>query len=187
MRSQPKGSERQRHFKRQQKQRDCQYPLPEGNLQPERCGRLEVRNESISGKTLLQIKDFLGRPFVCSRIRHEGHVSIPNHETIFHVGDQLFIVCSEEDAEAVTAFIGKEIHVDWEKQDTPMVSRRILVTKSEINGKKLGSLHFRSMYGVNVTRINRSGMDLFADPNLVLQVGDRLLHRRHLSRRKHLG
>ena len=136
---------------------------------------LEVRNESISGKTLLQIKDFLGRPFVCSRIRHEGHVSIPNHETIFHVGDQLFIVCSEDDAEAVTAFIGKEIHVDWEKQDTPMVSRRILVTKSEINGKKLGSLHFRSMYGVNVTRINRSGMDLFADPNLVLQVGDRVM------------
>ena len=120
-------------------------------------------------------QDFLGRPFVCSRIRHEGHVSIPNHETIFHVGDQLFIVCSEEDAEAVTAFIGKEIHVDWEKQDTPMVSRRILVTKSEINGKKLGSLHFRSMYGVNVTRINRSGMDLFADPNLVLQVGDRVM------------
>lgn len=136
---------------------------------------LEVRNESISRKTLLQIKDFLGRPFVCSRIRHEGHVSIPNHETIFHVGDQLFIVCSEEDAEAVAAFIGKEIHVDWEKQDTPMVSRRILVTKSEINGKKLGSLHFRSMYGVNVTRINRSGMDLFADPNLVLQVGDRVM------------
>lgn len=136
---------------------------------------LEVRNESISGKTLLQIKDFLGRPFVCSRIRHEGHVSIPNHETIFHVGDQLFIVCSEEDAEAVTAFIGKEIHVDGEKQAPPMVSRRILVTKSEINGKKLGSLHFRSMYGVNVTRINRSGMDLFADPNLVLQVGDRVM------------
>ena len=136
---------------------------------------LEVRNESISGKTLLQIKDFLGRPFVCSRIRHEGHVSIPNHETIFHVGDQLFIVCSEEDAEAVAAFIGKEIHVDGEKQAPPMVSRRILVTKSEINGKKLGSLHFRSMYGVNVTRINRSGMDLFADPNLVLQVGDRVM------------
>ena len=125
---------------------------------------LEVRNESISGKTLLQIKDFLGRPFVCSRIRHEGHVSIPNHETIFHVGDQLFIVCSEEDAEAVTAFIGKEIHVDWEKQDTPMVSRRILVTKSEINGKKLGSLHFRSMYGVNVLGNQLKRLDT---PNIV--------------------
>lgn len=128
---------------------------------------LEVRNEAIDGKKLIQVKDFLGRSFVCSRIRHEGHVSIPNQDTEFHIGDQLFIVCSEEDAEAVTAFIGREIQVDWEKQDTPMVSRRILVTKSEINGKKLGSMHFRSMYGVNVTRINRSGMDLFADPNLV--------------------
>lgn len=136
---------------------------------------LEVRNESIDGKKLLQIKEFLGRPFVCSRIRHEGHVSIPNQDTEFHIGDQVFIVCSEEDAEAVIAFIGKEIQVDWEKQDMPMVSRRILVTKSEINGKKLGSLHFRSMYGVNVTRINRSGMDLFADPNLILQVGDRVM------------
>ena len=136
---------------------------------------LEVRNESIDGKKLIQIKEFMGRPFVCSRIRHEGHVSIPNQDTEFHIGDQVFIVCSEEDAEAVTAFIGKEIQVDWEKQDMPMVSRRILVTKSEINGKKLGSLHFRSMYGVNVTRINRSGMDLFADPNLILQVGDRVM------------
>ncbi|MDO4164382.1 MAG: putative transporter [Bacteroides sp.] len=136
---------------------------------------LEVRNESIDGKKLLQVKDFLGRPFVCSRIRHEGHVSIPNQDTEFHLGDQLFIVCSEEDAAAVTAFIGREIQVDWEKQDTPMVSRRILVTKSEINGRKLGSMHFRSMYGVNVTRVNRSGMDLFADPNLVLQVGDRVM------------
>ena len=136
---------------------------------------LEVRNESINGKTLLQVKNFLGRPFVCSRIRHEGHVSIPNHETIFHTGDQLFIVCSEEDAEAIIAFIGKEVEVDWEHQDMPMVSRRILVTKSEVNGKKLGSMHFRSMYGVNVTRVNRSGMDLFADPNLVLQVGDRVM------------
>ena len=136
---------------------------------------LEVRNESIDGKKLIQVKDFLGRSFVCSRIRHEGHVSIPNQDTVFHIGDQLFIVCSEEDAEAVIAFIGKEIQVDWEKQDMPMVSRRILVTKSEINGKKLGSMHFRSMYGVNVTRINRSGMDLFADPNLILQVGDRVM------------
>ncbi len=136
---------------------------------------LEVRNESIDGKKLLQVKEFLGRPFVCSRIRHEGHVTIPNQDTRFHLGDQLFIVCSEEDAEAVTAFIGREIEVDWEKQDLPMVSRRILVTKPEINGKKLGSLHFRSMYDVNVTRVNRSGVDLFADPNLTLQVGDRVM------------
>ena len=136
---------------------------------------LEVRNESLEGKTIIEVKNFLARPFVCSRIRHDGHVSIPNQDTVFHLGDQLFIVCSEEDAAAVTAFIGPEIQVDWEKQDMPMVSRRILVTKSEINGRKLGSMHFRSMYGVNVTRINRSGTDLFADPNLVLQVGDRVM------------
>ena len=134
-----------------------------------------MRNESISGKTLIKVKEFLGRPFVCSRICHEGHVSIPNHETTFNIGDQLFIVCSEEDAPAVTAFIGREIEVDWEKQDMPMVSRRILVTKSDVNGKKLGDMHFRSMYGVNVTRVNRSGMDLFAAPNLTLQVGDRVM------------
>ena len=136
---------------------------------------LEVRNESIDGKRLIQVKDFLGRPFVCSRIRHEGHVSIPNHETEFHMGDQVFIVCSEEDAEAIIAFIGKEVQVDWEKQDMPMVSRRILITKSDINGKKLGDMHFRSMFGVNITRVNRSGMDWFADPHLTLQVGDRVM------------
>ena len=136
---------------------------------------LEVRNESIDGKRLIQVKDYLGRPFVCSRIRHEGHVSIPNHETEFHMGDQVFIVCSEEDTEAIIAFIGKEVQVDWEKQDMPMVSRRILITKSDINGKKLGDMHFRSMFGVNITRVNRSGMDLFADPHLTLQVGDRVM------------
>ena len=136
---------------------------------------LEDRNESISGKTLMEIKDFLGRQFVCSRIRHEGHVSIPDRETEFHLGDQLFIVCSQEDAAAITVFIGKTADIDWEKQDLPMVSRRILVTKPEINGKTLGSMHFRSMFGVNVTRVNRSGMDLFANPNLVLQVGDRVM------------
>ncbi|MGN0257615.1 MAG: putative transporter [Bacteroides sp.] len=146
-----------------------------GNKHKPHILHLEVRNESISGKTLIKVKEFLGRPFVCSRIRHEGHVSIPNHETTFNIGDQLFIVCSEEDAPAVTAFIGREIHVDWEQQDMPMVSRRILITKSDINGKKLGDMHFRSMYGVNVTRVNRSGMDLFADPNLTLQVGDRVM------------
>ena len=108
-------------------------------------------------------------------MRHEGHVSIPERDTVFHTGDQLHIVCSEEDAEAITAFIGRGVQIDWERQDMPMVSRRILVTKSEINGKSLGSMHFRSIFGVNVTRVNRSGVDLFADPNLELQVGDRVM------------
>ena len=136
---------------------------------------LEMHNEALNGKTLLEVKEFLGREFVCSRILQNGHVSIPTRDTIFHVGDQLFIVCAEDDAPAITAFIGQKIEVDWEKQDVPMVSRRILITQTKMNGKTLGSLHFSSMYGVNVTRVNRSGMDLFANRNLVLQVGDRLM------------
>lgn len=140
-----------------------------------RMMHLEVHNEALAGKTLLQVKDFMGRDFVCSRILQNGHVSIPTRDTIFHVGDQLFVVCAEDDADAIIAFIGPMIKVDWEKQDTPMVSRRILITQTKMNGKHLGELHFSSMYGVNVTRVNRSGMDLFASRNLTLQVGDRVM------------
>ena len=136
---------------------------------------LEVHNEALAGKTLLQVKEFMGREFVCSRILQHGHVSIPMRDTIFNVGDQLFIVCAEDDAEAIIAFIGPKIEVDWEKQDTPMVSRRILITQPKMNGKQLGELHFSSMYNVNVTRVNRSGMDIFASRNLTLQVGDRVM------------
>lgn len=136
---------------------------------------VEVHNEALSGKTLMEVKDFLNREFVCSRILQNGHVSIPTRDTIFHLGDQLFIVCAEDDAEAIIAFIGRLIEVDWEKQDVPLVSRRILVTQPKMNGKTLGQLHFSSIYGVNVTRVNRSGMDLFASRNLKLQVGDRLM------------
>ena len=136
---------------------------------------LEVHNEALDGKTLFQVKNFLGRDFVISRILQNGHVSIPNRDTVFHVGDQMLVVCAEDDAEAITAFIGPEIQVNWKKQDTPMVSRRILVTQSNMNGKRLGQLHFSSIYGVNVTRVNRSGMDIFASPDLALQVGDRVM------------
>ena len=135
---------------------------------------LEVHNEALDGKTLFQVKNFLGRNFVISRILQNGHVSIPNKDTVFHVGDQMYVVCAEDDAEAITAFIGPKIQVNWAKQDTPMVSRRILVTQSNMNGKRLGQLHFSSIYGVNVTRVNRSGMDIFASPDLTLQVGDRV-------------
>ena len=136
---------------------------------------LEVHNEALDGKTLFQVKNFLGRDFVISRILQNGHVSIPNRDTVFHVGDQMLVVCAEDDAEAITAFIGPEIQVNWKKQDIPMVSRRILVTQSNMNGKRLGQLHFSSIYGVNVTRVNRSGMDIFASPDLALQVGDRVM------------
>lgn len=136
---------------------------------------LEVTNLYLEGKTLAQVHNFLNRDFVCSRILHDGHVNIPNGSTIFHIGDKLFVVCAENDAEAIIAFIGPTINVDWKKQDEPMVSKRILVTRSSINGKTLGQMHFSSAYGVNVTRVTRQGMDLFAIPSLSLQVGDRIM------------
>lgn len=136
---------------------------------------LEVTNLYLEGKTLAQVHNFLSRDFVCSRILHDGHVSIPNGSTIFHIGDKLFVVCAENDAEAIIAFIGPTINVDWKKQDEPMVSKRILVTRSSINGKTLGQMHFSSAYGVNVTRVTRQGMDLFAISSLSLQVGDRIM------------
>lgn len=136
---------------------------------------LEVTNLYLEGKTLAQVHNFLNRDFVCSRILHDGHVNIPNGSTIFHIGDKLFVVCAENDAEAIIAFIGPTINVDWKKQDEPMVSKRILVTRSSINGKTLGQMHFSSAYRVNVTRVTRQGMDLFAIPSLSLQVGDRIM------------
>lgn len=139
---------------------------------------LRVQNEALSGKKLSQVQSFLARDFVCSRILQDGRVHIPNADTVLRLGDEMNIVCAEDDSEAIEAFIGPKIdQINWDdqKQDKPMVSRRILVTQPAINGKTLGELHFSSMYGVNVTRINRSGMDLFAARQLTLQVGDRVM------------
>ena len=136
---------------------------------------LEVTNKYLEGKTLLQVHDFLNRDFVVSRLVHDGEVCIPNRNTLFHVGDQMLIVCAEADYEAIVAFIGPKIDVDFEAQDQPMVSKRILITNPKINGKTLSSMHFSSVHGVNVTRVTRHGMDLFASAGLPLQVGDKIM------------
>lgn len=138
---------------------------------------LEVKNKYIAGRTLLQIHEFLNRDFVCSRILHDGHVSIPNRNTIFEVGDQLYVTCADADVEPIKAFIGPEVEVDWDRQDQdrPFVSKRIVVTKSNINGKTLAGMHFSSAFGVNVTRITRQGMEIFASSSVALQVGDKLM------------
>lgn len=136
---------------------------------------LEVTNKYLEGKTLLQVHDFLNRDFVVSRLVHNGELSIPNRNTIFHMGDQMLIVCAEADQEAIMAFIGPKLDIDFEQSDQPLVSKRILITNPKINGKSLGSMHFSSMYGVNVTRVTRHGMDLFASTSLPLQVGDRIM------------
>lgn len=139
---------------------------------------LKVQNEALTGKKLSQVQAFLARDFVCTRIIQDNRMVSPNANTVLRLGDKMFIVCAEDDSEAIMTFIGPSIDMDWNAtnhSDKPMVSRRILVTQPQINGKTLGELHFSSMYGVNVTRVNRSGMDLFAARNLRLQVGDRVM------------
>ncbi|MBR4269296.1 MAG: putative transporter [Prevotella sp.] len=139
---------------------------------------LIVENQFLAGHTMLEIHDFMKRDFVCSRILRDGQLIIPKSSTALEMGDKIYIVCSEQDAEAVQAFIGHETVVpEFAEQEKTkqMISRRILVTKPEINGKTLAKLHFSSVYGVNVTRVTRQGMDIFARSNLPLQVGDKLM------------
>ncbi len=138
---------------------------------------LRVSNIYLDGRNLMQIHDFLNRDFVCSRYLHDGLVSIPNRDTIFKVGDELMIVCAEVDVEPIKAFIGPEVDTEWnvEYEKQPMVARRIVVTKPSMNGKTLGKMHFSSLYGVNVTRITRHGIDLFAGSNHHFHIGDRVL------------
>lgn len=140
---------------------------------------LRVENAYITGRTLMELYDFLNRDIVCSRMLHNGELIIPNRKTTFEVGDEILVVCAEADAEAVKAFIGPEIEADWDrKKDEKVehfVSRRIIVTRPEMNGKTLGKMHFSSVYGVNVTRISRQGMDIFASRNHHFHIGDRIL------------
>lgn len=136
---------------------------------------LKVTNSYLEGRTVAQIHEFLNRDFVCTRILHDGHVSTPQGNSVLHINDLIYVVCAESDAEPIIAFIGPVVEVDWKKQDEPMVSKRIVVTRSSINGKTLGQMHFSSVHGVNVTRVTRQGMDLFASPSLSLQVGDRIM------------
>ena len=138
---------------------------------------LKVSNAYIAGRSLLEISQFLNRDVICTRLLHKGEVIIPNRNTIFSLGDELLIVCTEGDSEAIKAFIGPEIDTPWhtEAEAQPLISRRIVVTNPAMNGKTLGKMHFSSVYGVNITRITRQGMDLFASRNHHFQIGDRIM------------
>ena len=136
---------------------------------------IQVTNAYLAGKTLLQVHNFLNRDYVCTRLLRRGELLVPNRDTVLEIGDKLYVACAESDSEAIVAFIGPEIERDWTEEEQPLVSKRLLVTKPEMNGKKLSSIHFGSSHGVNVTRVTRQGMDIFASASLRLQVGDRVM------------
>lgn len=137
---------------------------------------VEVTNPALDGITIKHLRELSNRDFVCSRILQNGQINLPTKDTILHVGNHLLIVCTSDEAEAITTFIGEQVDADMEFDDkhSPLVSRRILVTEENVNGKTLMQLSLSGKFGVNVTRIYRSGIDLFARPDQRLQVGDRI-------------
>lgn len=137
---------------------------------------LEMTNERLDGKTILELRRLINREFICSRLLHEGVVITPHRDSVVNLGDQLCVVSSEDDGEAIRTLLGSAVEVEWDnvKGTEPLVSRRIVVTKEKLNGKTLGQLHLGSIYDVTITRVVRSGTELFASASLVLQIGDRL-------------
>ncbi len=136
---------------------------------------LKVTNKMIDGLSMIKLHTLISCDYVVSRIeKPDGTVIIPTSQDTIEYGDICLIVCSQQDEELFTRFIGPIIEKTWEMDKGPVVSRRILVTKTEYNGIKLGSMRLHSAYKLNVTRVNRAGVDLVAGPNLRLQMGDRL-------------
>ncbi len=136
---------------------------------------LRADNAYISGRTILELTEFLRRDFVVTRMYHGEEFIVPNSKTVVTHGDELYVVCAESDAEAIKAFIGPETGRDFESEDageTRMVSRKIVVTNHRVNGKTLGKMHFSRFYGVNISRIVRQGMTFFASKNHHFHIGD---------------
>ncbi len=142
----------------------------------------QVHNPAIFNKSIKEIGGLNSYPkFVISRLWRDGNVSIPTSEKIIKEGDRLLVITSEKNTPALTVLFGEQEHTDWNKEDidwnaidSQLISQRIVVTRPELNGKKLGSLHLRNHYGINISRVYRSGVQLLATAELTLQLGDRL-------------
>jgi AspT/YidE/YbjL antiporter-like protein len=146
-----------------------------------KVNEFQVSNPSIYGKNIKDVMRLTDEHFVISRVWRDGSVSIPTSDTILRQNDHLLVCSSNSDIEKIKVLFGEQENVDWNKEDidwnaidSQLVSRRILITKDEVNGVKLGSLRLRNLYGINITRVNRAGIDLFASSDLRLQIGDRL-------------
>ena len=141
---------------------------------------LIVKNPAIFNKTVAELSNLLEhRDFVISRVWRDSNkqIEIASANTVLQENDKVFVITTETDAETIKTFIGEEIDMErkqWIRMESQFINRRILITKPELNGKRLGQLKLRKLYGINITRINRAGVDLVAKPGLTLQVGDRV-------------
>lgn len=141
---------------------------------------VEFTNRMLDGRSVAYMRDLVNRQFVISRILHKGEILMADADSRVFVGDRLCVICQAEDSEAIVAFFGHSVEMDDEQwgNNTPnseLISRRILITKPSINGKKFSDLRLRTKYGITITRVNRAGMDLIPYQGLELQVGDRVM------------
>lgn len=141
----------------------------------------QVCNPAIYHKSIKEIMHLTEKHFVISRVWRNGKVTIPTSDTTLEDGDHLLIISVKADVESIKVLFGEQENVDWNKKDidwnaidSQLISRRIIVTRNRVNGVKLGSLRLRNLYGINITRVNRAGIDLLASPGLHLQIGDKL-------------
>ena len=141
----------------------------------------QVHNPAIFNKSVQDIAKLSYPKFVISRLWRDGNVSIPTSEKILKENDRILVITTEKDAPTLTILFGEQENRDWNKEDidwnaidSQLISKHVIITRPEINGKKLGSLRLRNSYGINISRVTRSGVQLLATPGLVLQLGDRL-------------
>lgn len=143
---------------------------------------IEFTNSTLENYTIAHMRELINRSFVISRIMHnDGTITIADGNSLLKTGEKLRVVCSSEDREAITAFLGQTVDIsekDWgaiPHNQKELVSRRIIITKPSINGKKLSDLSLRTKYGINITRINRAGIDLIPYQGMELQMGDKVM------------
>ncbi len=136
---------------------------------------VHVTNKALEGRKIGDIRAFIARPFICSRIQHNGEITSPNSDSVVHVGDLVRVVSGEENKDAIVAFFGEEdTKADLATEHSPITSKRLSVTRPEINGLTVADLHLSHSDGVNITRVYRAGMQLFPYQNLHIQMGDEL-------------
>ena len=142
---------------------------------------VEFTNAMLDGATVEHVRELVNRQFVISRILHaDGEITMPDADSTIRVGDRLWVISRAEDSEAIVAFLGHRVEMNDEAwgnntPDSVLISRRILITKPSINGKKFSDLRLRTRYGITITRVNRAGVDLIPYQGLELQVGDRVM------------
>ena len=140
---------------------------------------IEVSNRQMDGKTVGEIRHIIARQFVISRISHRNNEAfIADSSSKIYCGDKIFVVSNAEDKDAILAFLGDEIEMlekEWGKFEGQLVSRRIVVTQPNINGKRFVDLRLRTKYGINITRVNRAGVDIIPHQGMELQLGDKVM------------